>query len=157
MFKQASTSAAGFSFLKSAALAQSPSNTASSECFGNMAELRAAGIQTQYRQTNSSDSDPLNISITGGDGGRFNVSVTKYGDAFARANARVCQENGRIALCSLNGSFTAGPAVDRVGPFATVVRGQINNTSEITLTPNGNRITANLGGSIVLAPAGARR
>lgn len=157
MFKKAFMSAATLAFLTTAAVAQSSARTESAECFSEMAALRAAGIQTHYRQTNSSDSDPLNIAITGGAGGRFNVLVTKYGDAFARGSARVCQENGRVELRSLNGNFTAGPAVDKVGPFASVVRGQINRTSQITLTPNGNRVTANLGGPLVFAPAEAAR
>lgn len=149
MFSKALTTVASLASLTTIALAQSPS----AECFGDMASLRAAGIQTHYRQTNSSDTDPLNIAITGGAGGRFNVLVTKYGDTFARGSARVCKENGRVELRALNGNFAAGPAVDRVGPFASFVRAQINSSSEITLTPNGNRITANLGGPLVFAPA----
>lgn len=127
------------------------------DCFSDMAALRAAGIQTSYRQTNSSDSDPLNINITGGNGGRFLILVTKFGDPFVRGTARICRENGRVELRAVNGRFTAGPAVDRIGAFAPVVRSQINGTAQINLTPNGDRLQANLGGPLVFAPARVAR
>lgn len=157
MLRLGSTGAAALTLLTTTAIAQAPSTTGASECFGDIASLRAAGLHTSYRQTNSSDSDPLNIHITGGNGGRFAISIMKYGDAFARGTARVCQDNGRFELRAVGGNFTAGPAVERIGVLSSLVRGQINSTSQINLTPTGNRLQANLGGPIVLAPAGAAR
>jgi uncharacterized protein GlcG (DUF336 family) len=110
-------------------LVLSGSTLAQAECYGNVRDVKANGVQTRWLETTANDGKPMTIAIANGANGLV-FSAKKAGAVWLNGNVSVCRAGGATNIALKNTRTTSNvPMLARMGFPASlstqIVSGQI--------------------------------